>query len=290
MKQKRVNVKFLPGIKIPRMINLTSNLSKAIQDNNLIVLATPSEYLASTLKKIKRFNLSEKTFCSVVKGIHTQSLLRMSQIIHKELGNVHLGVLSGPTIAMEVALGVPSTAVIASRNIRIAKALQKIFHSHTFRIYRSTDVVGVELGGSLKNVIALASGMCDGLGFGTNTKAAILSRGLAEMVRLGTILGAKHKTFSGLSGLGDLVTTCMSPRSRNRTVGERLGRGQSITKILNSMKMVAEGVPTAKAVYRLSQRLHISMPITKEVYQIIYKNKDPKRAVTDLMTRELKAE
>ena len=189
-----------------------------------------------------------------------------------------------------MAKGIPSTAVIASKDKKVTQTLQKIMHSENFRIYTNSDVIGVELGGSIKNIIAIACGVCDGLGFGTNTKAAILTRGLAEMARLGKALGAKTETFYGLTGLGDLVTTCVNPFSRNRTVGEHLGRGGSIKKIVSSMKMVAEGVETSKAVFRLSQKHHVAMPITQEVYNIVYRNKNPKQAVSDLMKRKVRSE
>jgi glycerol-3-phosphate dehydrogenase (NAD(P)+) len=199
-------------------------------------------------------------------------------------------VLSGPTIAIEVAKGIPSTAVVASNDRTVAKKVQAVFNSSSFRIYTNTDVAGVELGGSIKNIIAIACGVCDGLGFGSNTKAAILTRGLAEMARLGKALGAKHNTFSGLTGLGDLVTTCVSPRSRNRSVGEQLGRGRSMKSIMSNMEMVAEGVETVKAAYKLSRKYNVPMPITTEVYNIIHRNKKPSKAVSDLMTRKIKSE
>ncbi len=198
--------------------------------------------------------------------------------------------LSGPTIAGEVAKVIPTTAVVASKSLKIAKTIQEIFNSDTFRIYTYSDVAGVEIGGSLKNVIAISCGICDGLGYGTNTKAAIVTRGLAEISQLGKVLGAKSQTFSGLTGLGDLITTCFSPNSRNRTVGEQLGKGTPVASILGSMAMVAEGVDTAKAAYRLSIKYKIPMPITTEVYNILFKNKSPKAAVTDLMTRKTKTE
>lgn len=214
----------------------------------------------------------------------------MSQLIQQELKNVELAVLSGPTIASEVAAGIAATAVVAAQNPATARKVQDLFNSDTFRIYRNTDILGVEIGGSIKNVIAVACGVCDGLGYGTNTKAAIITRGLAEMARLGQIFGAKTKTFSGLSGLGDLVTTCMSPKSRNRTFGEQLGKGKTRTEILSKMEMVAEGVETVKAAYELSQKHKIDMPITEQVYLILYKNKKPAQAVKDLMSRETRAE
>ena len=292
MRKTHSNPKFLPGIPLPRQLILVDNLKEAIKESDLIVLAIPSQYVRSILKKIKRINapLRNKYFLSVVKGIEISSCLRISQMIKKELGNIPLAVLSGPTIATEVALGIPSTAVIASHSLIVAKTIQKVFNSPRFRIYTNTDVAGVEFAGSIKNVIAIACGVCDGLGYGTNTKSALVTRGLAEMTRLGVALGARAKTFYGLSGLGDLATTCFSPKSRNRNVGEQLGKGKNIRHILDSMNMVAEGVETVKAVYKLSKKYNISMPITSEVYQIIYHHKTPQQAVSDLMNREIKSE
>lgn len=293
MTKNRYNPKFLPGIRLPRELMLIDNLAGAFEGSGLIVFAIPSQYAANVIKKIRgaKINLSGKTILNVTKGIDNSSLLRMSEIFNKELPKAgNFAVLSGPTIAMEIAKGIPSTAVIASKNINTAKKLQKIFNSTAFRIYTNTDVAGVELGGSIKNIIAIACGACDGLGFGSNTKSAIITRGLVEMTRLGKIFGAKAKTFSGLSGLGDLVTTCFSPQSRNRYVGEQLGKEKSIKKIISSMEMVAEGVETVKAVYKLAQKHNVSMPITKEIYSIIYKKKLPSQAVSDLMGREMKTE
>lgn len=286
----RENPKFLPGFKIPKSIVWTSDLARAVNHGDVIVLAAPSQYLSGVLRRIKKLNYSGRTFLSVVKGIEIGSLKRMSEIIHDELGNVHLAVLSGPTIASELARGIVTTAVIASRNGHVAARLQKVFNSKTFRIYTNDDVIGVELGGSVKNVIALACGICDGLGLGTNAKAAVLTRGLAEMARLGKALGAKKETFYGLTGLGDLVTTCVNAQSRNRTVGEAIGKGNDIRKILASMNMVAEGVSTAKAVYQLSGKLKVNMPIAQETYNIIYKGKKVKAALESLMSRALKPE
>jgi len=290
VRQTRINSKFLPGITIPGNVKITSNIQLAMDFGECIVLAVPSQYLKNVLKKIKNIDIQNKIFLSVVKGIDVTSLQRMSQLIHGQLGDVPLAVLSGPTIAREVAHQIPSTAVIAAKNRTLTRVLQKVFNSPEFRIYTNTDIIGVEWGGSLKNIIAIACGVCDGLGFGTNAKAAILSRGLAEMSRLGVALGAKKKTFAGLTGLGDLVTTCFSPNSRNRHVGQQLGQGKPIKEILATMNMVAEGVPTVKAVIKLSRKRAISMPISQEVYNIIYRNKKPLKAVKDLMRRKPKSE
>lgn len=288
--QKRENKKFLPGYKIPSQVRLTSDIDEAIEFGDLVVLSVPSEYLTGTLKKIQETSYKGKVFVSVVKGVHPGSFKRMSEIIHDHLPHVPLVVLSGPTIALEVAAGIPTTAVAACGNEKLAVSIQKVFNSDTFRIYTNTDVVGVEIGGSVKNVIALACGICDGLKLGTNTKAAILTRGLTEITRLGMALGGRKETFYGLAGLGDLATTCFSPNSRNRTVGEALGHGQKIKDVLGRMNAVAEGVITARAVYHLARKKKIPMPIVTEVYRIIFENKSAKSAMKDLMGRSLKSE
>lgn len=290
MAKTRLNPKFLPGIKIPCQIQITSDIKIASKDKDMIVLAAPSQYIRLVLKKIKG-NFGKKTiFLSVTKGIEVGSTKRISEIIYAILGPVKLAVLSGPTIAQEVAQGIPTTAVAASFDKKIRKIIQTVFSTGSFRIYTNNDLVGVELGGSLKNVIAIACGVSDGLGFGTNTKAAILTRGLAEISRLGKAMGAKSETFSGISGLGDLVTTCISKQSRNRMVGELIGKGRSLKEIRKHMQMVAEGVPTAKSAYALSLKHKIDMPIVKEIYSLLYLNKSPRQAVKDLMTRKSKEE
>ena len=291
LNRSRENKKFLPGIKIPRQITITHDLGAALKNKELLILAAPSQYMRATLKKIKKIGYSRDCiFLSVSKGIEINSLKRMSQIIREELGNVKLAVLSGPTIAHEVALNIPTVAVIASTDKLLRKQLQAVFMTERFRIYTNPDLVGVELGGSLKNVIAIACGISDGLKFGTNAKAAILSRGLVEISRLGRAMGAKERTFSGITGLGDLVTTCISPFSRNRFVGEQIGKGKSLKQIRAHMQMVAEGVPTTKSAYLLSRKYTVETPITKQVYHVLYKNKSPLKAVKDLMTRDKKEE
>lgn len=288
--QSRRNPKFLPGIRIPKEIEITSDIKSAITGKQVIVLAIPSQYTRSVLKKIKNGFSKNTIFLSVTKGIEISSSKRISEVIHSELGPVKLAVLSGPTIAQEVARGIPTTAVVASNSKKIRKTIQAIFSTERFRVYTNPDIIGVELGGSLKNVIAIACGVSDGLGFGTNTKAAILTRGLAEISRLGKVMGAVPKTFSGISGLGDLVTTCISNQSRNRMVGELIGGGKSLKEICRHMQMIAEGVPTAKSAHALSIKYKTEMPITKEVYRLLYKNKSPRQAVKDLMTRRSKEE
>ncbi len=296
--KKRVNAKFLPEIKIPKEIVITHDLGYALSGAGLIIMAVPSQYLRSVLKRVKRFAYPRNAiYLSVTKGIEVGSLKRMSEVIDEELRGIKLAVLSGPTIAHEVALGVPTAAVIASHDKAVRRYLQGVFISDKFRLYTNDDVIGVELGGSFKNIIAIACGISDGLGFGTNTKAALLSRGLAEISRLGKAMGAKSSTFSGISGLGDLVTTCISPYSRNRFVGEQVGKGKSLQQIKNHMQMpacrqagIAEGIPTAKSAYHLSLKYKVEMPIVREVYCVLYKNKSPLKAVKDLMGRERREE
>jgi len=291
LKKKRINSKFLPGVKLPAGLNITSDLREALEGKDLVILAIPSQYMRGVLRKIKKIKYSRKAiYLSVTKGVETGSLKRMSEVIHQELGRVSLAVLSGPTIAHEVARGVPTAAVVASPDRKLREHLQDIFITPRFRIYTNEDVVGVELGGSFKNVIAIACGISDGLGFGTNTKAAILSRGLAEISRLGQEMGAKARTFAGVSGLGDLVTTCISPYSRNRFVGEQIAKGRTLKEINSRMQMVAEGVPTTKSAYALSLKYKVDTPIIKEVYYVLYRNKSPLAAVKDLMTRRKKEE
>ncbi len=292
MRENRYNSKFLPDIKLPSALQLTSDLTYAVAEADLIVFAIPSRYARNIIKRLARVktDFTKKFFVSVTKGIDNVSLERISEMLVEWLGTVDVAVLSGPTIAIEVARNMPSTAVVAARRATVAKIIQNVFNSQFFRVYTNTDVIGVELCGSIKNIIAIACGVCDGLGFGANTKAAILTRGLVEMARLGSVMGAKRKTFSGLAGLGDMVTTCFSPKSRNRYVGEQLGKGKFIDDILSSMEMVAEGVDTVKSVYKLSLKYEVYMPITHEVYHIIYKNKPPIDAVSSLMNRKLKSE
>ncbi len=289
LSKDRENKDFLPGVKFPSALNISSDLQQALM-SDVVVLAIPVEYLRSILKKIKKLNYKKPIFVSVSKGIEIKSLKRPSQIVKEELGKVKFAVLSGPTIADEVIRGVPTTAVISSKNKNILQFLQDIFMLDIFRVYRHSDIIGVELGGALKNIIALACGISDGLGFGTNTKASLVCRGIQEMTRFSKAFGAKEKTLFGISGLGDLATTCFSVKSRNHSVGFEIGKGRSLKQISSSMNMVAEGVTTVKSVYNISKKKNIDMPIIREVYLVLYKNKSPLLAVKDLMQRAKKAE
>ena len=289
LKRKRENKKFLPGIKIPVSILLTHDIREATRDKSIIVLAVPSQHMREVARRIGT-GRTNALYVSVAKGIENHTLSRMSEVVREELGGVDCAVISGPTISYEVARGIPTTAVVASKVRAAAREIQGIFTTERFRLYTSGDVVGVELGGSLKNIIAIAAGMSDGLGFGTNSKAALLTRGIVEITRLGVALGAKKETFAGLSGLGDLVTTCINPHGRNRWFGEQIGRGKRPAAVLKSTEMVIEGVPTAESAYRLARKAAIEMPITEQVYKILYKNKPPGDAVRELMVRPMKAE
>jgi glycerol-3-phosphate dehydrogenase (NAD(P)+) len=290
LKRKRVNTKFLPNIPIPDEVRMTASLDDALKGRDLIVLAVPSQHMRSALNKLKPYKFSEEIFVSVTKGIENKTLKRMSEVIKETLCSVKIAVLSGPTIAHEVALKIPTTIVASSDDMNTARVVQDVFMADHFRVYASEDVIGTELGGSLKNVIAIAAGISDGLKFGTNAKAALLTRGLVEMVRLGVAMGAKKETFYGLSGLGDLATTCISPYSRNRHFGEEIGRGMVLKDALKETEMVVEGVATTQSAYDLAKKYKIEMPIITEIYKVIYENKDPKKAVIDLMTRPAKAE
>ena len=287
----RENTKFLPGYSVPDDIPITSNVADAIQAE-IVVLAVPAQSCREVLRKIGQ--LPETAIVlSLIKGIEQNTLSRVSEICAQELRDfdaARLAVLSGPTIAPEVAAGLPTSAVVASSSRETAMQIQNGFSTPEFRLYSSDDVAGVELAGALKNVIALAAGMCDGMSLGNNLKGALVTRGLAELIRLGKSLGGRIETFRGLSGLGDLVTTCSAPQSRNRSVGERLGRGETLQEVLDGMIMVAEGVWTARAARDLAMRNRVSVPITDAVCEVLFEGKQPQAALSDLMLRALKAE
>ena len=289
--KSRENVKFLKGIRIPEGINVTALLDEALRDVDFVILAVPSKYLRNILQQLKGTKQGNPIYVSAVKGIENNTLMRMSEVIQDVLGaDKKIVAISGPSIAIEVAKGLPTTIVASSRNVDLAGEVQSMLMSERLRVYTSDDLIGVELGGSLKNIIAIAAGISDSLGFGTNTKAAILTRGLAEINRLGIAMGAKLETFAGLSGMGDLVTTCISPHSRNRWFGEMLGKGKKAKDIVKETEMVVEGVTTAKSAYELSRKHNVDMPITREIYNVIYKDKSPREVVKDLMLRSPKPE
>jgi glycerol-3-phosphate dehydrogenase (NAD(P)+) len=293
LKQERENRKFLPGFPFPENIHVTSSLEKALSEPEMAVFAVPSHTLRSVAEHTGKHLAGSPVLVSVVKGIEKDTLKRMSEVISENVPLALSGrvvALSGPSIAHEVIRRIPTTVVAACGDVEIAAEVQRTFSTSSFRVYSSLDILGVELGGAVKNVIVIAAGICDGMGLGANTKAALLTRGLAEIKRLGLSMGAREETFSGLSGMGDLITTAFSAHSRNRHVGEELGKGRRLEEILGEMVMVAEGVKTTQSVMQLAQAYGVDMPITREVHQVLFEGKSPEQGVRDLMKRELKKE
>jgi len=291
------NSRLLPGIRIDERIAVTSDIQEAFQiDPDILILAVPSHTMRSVVGLVVPFAVKSKNLKSIVnlaKGIEEETLMRMSEVIRTQLPE-HLSTivttLSGPSHAEEVARRVPTAVVLAGSNDESLTYTQELISNEYFRIYRSPDIVGVELGGAVKNIIAIASGIVSGLDLGDNTQGALLTRGLSEIRRLGDALGADPNTFNGLSGIGDLITTAFSQHSRNRHVGYQLGRGKKLNDILTSMHMVAEGVNTTRSIYHLKDKLSVTMPITEQIYQVLFNDKPPEEAIRDLMTRELKEE
>ena len=273
-------------------VKFTTDLDSAIKGSQLLIVAVPSHSVRELVSRAVEFIEDNVIIVNITKGLELDTLLTMSSVISEETvgKNVSIVSLYGPSHAEEVVRKIPTTLVAASTEENASKKVQNIFSSRVLRVYTNTDILGLELGGSIKNVIAIAAGICDGIGFGDNTKAAILTRGIAEMTRLGVALGAQEKTFAGLSGIGDLFVTCSSKHSRNRYVGEEIGKGRKIDEILSEMKMVAEGVKTAKSVFQLCQKHNVDMPISCAVYNVLYNNKDPLESVSELMNRDLKSE
>jgi glycerol-3-phosphate dehydrogenase (NAD(P)+) len=283
------NRTYLPGVPVPSGIQWTTEPADAVGDADLVVLVVPSRFYKTVLEKFKPLIPEGALLVSATKGLDEETHERMSEVAEHILQRP-VAVLSGPSHAEEVARGIPCAVAIAAQDHEVAEQIQHYFVNDAFRVYTLDDVVGVELGGALKNVIAVAAGIGDGMGFGDNSKAALMTRGLAEITRLGTALGAKPETFSGLSGIGDLMVTCMSRHSRNRGVGERLGKGESLEDIMDGMKMVAEGVWNCRAAKELAAQHGISVPITEQVTAVVHEGKDPRQAVMDLMARTPKPE
>lgn len=286
----RENMNFLPGVTLPPELLWTADREQAVAGADIIVLAVPTKYYRSVLESFASLIQPHSRIVSLSKGLDQQTHKRMTEVAAEVLNHAVIAALSGPSHAEEVARRIPTAVVIASRNKEHSDELQKVFTSDRFRVYTSDDVKGVEYGGALKNVIAVAVGMSDGIGFGDNTRAALITRGLVEITRLGSALGAKQSTFAGLSGMGDLIVTCTSRHSRNRSVGERLGKGETIEHIMGDMKQVAEGVWNCAIVRELARKLKVEVPITEEVYAIVHKGKKPQSALATLMTRDLKPE
>ena len=290
----RENTEFLPGPRIPETISITDNLEQACRGMDIIVFAVPSHVVRSVAEKVEKITLRKDVILvNVAKGIENKTFMRMSEVLLQTIpamGPENVVTLSGPSHAEEVSRKIPTAIVAASSVNQSAELIQRTFMNQFLRVYTNDDLIGVELGGALKNVIAIAAGICDGAGFGDNTKAALQPRGLAEMARLGVAMGGKAITFAGLSGMGDLIVTCMSRHSRNRHVGDQIGQGKKLQTVLDEMVMVAEGVKTTRSAWELSRRQKVEMPITEKVYEMLFEDKDAKEALAELMGRDPKAE
>ena len=288
---RKENRSYLPGITLPSTIRATIEIEEAVAKKDVIVLAVPSFAMREVVERLFHCDIGGAIVVSAAKGLEEESGKRMSEVILEIMPYLkeRLLVLSGPNLAGEIVREIPTTSVVAGEE-NISSCVQELFATHYFRVYRNEDIIGVELGGALKNIIAIGAGINDGLGFGDNTKSALMTRGLAEMIRLGLKLGASLQTFFGLAGLGDLVATCASPLSRNRRLGELIAKGKSLDEAKREIGQVAEGEPTTRAAYNLAMNLGVEMPITSEIYNVLFKGKNPRQAVIDLMTRPLKAE
>jgi glycerol-3-phosphate dehydrogenase (NAD(P)+) len=291
--QKRENPAFLPGIHIPESIAITSNINSAVAGSEMIVVAIPSQFIRSSLTKLRDMEFTNMCLVNVAKGVENGTLMTMSEMLHDTLPHLtpdRIATLSGPSHAEEVSRRIPTTVVVASKSLETARKVQSVFMMPYFRVYASEDLRGVELGGALKNVIAIAAGIVDGANLGDNTKAALMTRGIAEISRIGVALGARERTFGGLSGIGDLMVTCMSRHSRNRHIGVEIGKGRKLPEILAEMVMVAEGIATTQSAYDLAKRVGVEVPIIEQVHRILFEGKDPLKACYDLMTRDPKGE
>lgn len=290
LRTKREHVDRLPGVKLPDSIMISDNLEEACTDKDLIVFSVASPYVRSTAKQCADYMKPGQVIVNVGKGIEESTLMTLTEVLSEELPMAEVTVLSGPSHAEEVSKGIPTTVVVGAEKKATAAFIQDIFMNEVFRVYISSDIVSIELGGALKNVIALAAGMVDGLGFGDNTKAALITRGIAEMTRLGVTMGGKKETLSGLSGLGDLIVTCTSTHSRNHNAGELIGKGYSMDEAMAEVKQVVEGVYSAKAARKLAKKYQVSMPIIEAVNQVLFEGKSAKEATVELLTRDRIAE
>lgn len=288
--EKREHLKKLPGVKLSTDMVITNDLEEGIKGKDFLVLAVPSPFTRSTVRKMCPFVAKGQIIVDVAKGIEESTLKTLSQQIEEEIPQADVAVLSGPSHAEEVGRKLPTTCVIGAKSRKTAEYLQSMFISKVFRVYTSPDILGIELGGSLKNVIALAAGVADGLGYGDNTKAALITRGIAEISRLGVKMGGKPESFAGLTGIGDLIVTCASVHSRNRKAGYLMGQGKSMQEAMDEVQMVVEGVYSAKAAKKLAEKYDVSMPIVNEVNAVLFEGKAPAEAVEDLMLRESRSE
>ncbi len=290
LREKREHELKLPGVKLSDDMEITGDLEHAVKGRDFLVLAVPSPFTRETARKMKPYVAEGQIIVDVAKGIEESTLMTLSRQIEQEIPQADVAVLSGPSHAEEVGRKLPTTCVIGAKSRKTAEYLQSAFISNVFRVYTSPDILGIELGGSLKNVIALAAGIADGLGYGDNTKAALITRGIAEIARLGMKMGGKIETFTGLTGIGDLIVTCASVHSRNRKAGYLIGQGMSVQEAMDEVRMVVEGVYSAKAAAKLSKKYGVSMPIVDEVNAVLFDGKSPADAVDDLMLRESRSE
>lgn len=290
LRTKRQHESKLPGVILPEEIGVTANLEEAMEDKDVLILAVPSPYTRSTSRMMREFLKDGQKIVNVAKGVEEGTLMTLSEIIEEELPAAEVSVLSGPSHAEEVGKCLPTTCVVGARTRETAEYLQNLFMSPVFRVYTSPDILGIELGGALKNVIALAAGIADGLGYGDNTKAALITRGITEIARLGVKMGAKMETFCGLTGIGDLIVTCASVHSRNRKAGYLMGKGYTMQEAMDEVKMVVEGVYSAKAAMGLSKKYQVELPIISQVNQVLFEGKSAAEAVSELMLRDKKLE
>lgn len=290
LNRDRENKEVLPGKHFPDNIICSHDMGFCVEGAGLIVTVAPSPATRTTAKQLSPYVAKGQVIVNLSKGLEEATLMRLSEVYESEIPQAKVAVMSGPSHAEEVSIGLPTTNVVAARDIKTSEYIQEIFMNETFRVYTGDDMIGVELGGALKNVIALCSGISDGMGYGDNTRAALMTRGIAEIKRLGIAMGAKPETFAGLSGIGDLIVTCTSMHSRNHRAGILLGKGYTLDETLCEVKMVVEGVNTAKAAYNLSKKYNVSMPITEEAYNVLFCGKEAQTAVMDLMKRTKTAE
>lgn len=290
MAVEKTNNKYLNGVKLPESLRVSNSLEEVVKGKDIIVLAIPTQNVRPVIERIKSMVSADQIIVNLAKGIENNTMMRISEIVKEYLPDNPFVALSGPSHAEEVAINIPTTLVSASTNKQAAEKVQDEFSTPSLRIYTNPDIIGVELGGALKNIIALGAGISDGLGFGDNTKAALMTRGMFEMAKLGVAMGADPDTFSGLSGMGDLIVTCTSMHSRNRRAGILIGKGLSMDEAANEVGMVVEGIKTTKSTYELANKLNVDMPITKEIYNVLYKGADVRQSVIKLMGREKKHE
>ena len=290
LQKEREHKDKLPGVKLPEDMAFTTDLKAAVEGKDVLVLAVPSPYTRATSKSMALYVKEGQVIVNVAKGIEEATLFTLSEIIEEEIPKAEVAVLSGPSHAEEVGRGIPTTIVVGAREKDTAESLQNIFMNEAFRVYISPDVLGIELGAALKNVVALAAGIADGLGYGDNTKAALITRGIAEIARLGTAMGGKWETFCGLTGIGDLIVTCASMHSRNRRAGILIGQGHTMEEAMAEVKMVVEGVYSAKAAMGLAKKYHVQLPIIEQVNEVLFHGKSAAEAVGSLMLRDKKIE